>query len=386
MINEKRLIDRFLQLVKIDAKSGNEKSVANFIISELNSFGMETTIDDADKKFFGNSGNVYCRIKGTDESLPAILFGSHMDTIKSTKGINAFIKDGIIQTDKTTILGADNRAGVAVILEIFNLIYENHLEHPTIQAVFSVAEEKGMYGSKNVDANKLNVDYGFIFDSSARPGKVIVSAPASREISIKITGKAAHAAVQPEKGINALDIASAALSKIKTGRVGDHETVNFGTISGGNAINVVPDNVDIAADVRAIDIIKLNNNILNIKEIFTSEARKFGGNVEFDIIKKYDSFSLNESENVVQLAFDGIRNTGLEPEAIVYSGGSDANIYNRKGIPTVNLGMGFQMVHSQNEYIPVDDLISDLEVGLGIISVAAKKYKNASLLVNTNKQ
>ncbi|MCF6270255.1 MAG: M20/M25/M40 family metallo-hydrolase [Melioribacteraceae bacterium] len=373
MINKKRLINLFIELVAINGKSGDETKIAEKVMDSLRKLGLKPYKDNADESFFGNCGNVHCLIPGSSEKFPILFFGAHLDTIEPTEGINTTIKDGIIQTDKSTILGADNRAGVAVILEIITTLIENSTPHPPIKLIFTVAEEIGMYGSKYLSIDSINADFGFVFDSSARPGKVITTAPFSREMGIKIIGKAAHAAVQPEKGINALTIASNALSKIEVGRLKNNGTLNFGTIEGGKAINTVPEIVEIKTDIRAFHKKHLESIVSNIKETFLSEAEKGKGKVEFDLIEKYDSFSLLESDEVVQLAFGGIENRGLTPEGIIYSGGSDANIYNQKGVPTVNLGMGFQMVHSVNEYIAENDLVTIAEIGFNIIDVAYQK-------------
>ncbi len=370
MLNYTRLKNSFLELVAINGASGRENNVADHIQMRLSEIGVQAERDNANVSFDGTCGNVIAFLEGTDPNMRPILLSCHMDTIEPTAGIKCIEENGKIMTDGRTILGADNRAGVAVVLETLQTVVENNLPHPPIYCAFSVAEEIGMFGIKFIPKEKINAACGFVFDSSAKPGDVIVNAPSSRVITIKLFGKAAHAAVQPENGVNALKIAGNAISKIPTGKFNDNSTFNFGTIKGGKAINIVPDYVEIEAEYRGFSHKLLDRKVENLRQVFNSEAESLGGKAEIEVVEKYGFFELSESSETVKIAFNAIRKADLNPEAITYSGGSDANVLNTKGIPTVNFGMGFRNVHSVNEYIKTEDLYKDAEIAMNIVTAS----------------
>lgn len=374
MINQNRLLETFLELVNINGESGNEILVSNFLQKKLADIGLTVAVDEASKSFNGTTGNVIGFWGGTDDSMPSILLSAHMDTILPTKNIKTVIKDNRIKTDGNTILGADNRVGVSVILELLRVLKEQNLPHPPIYVVFSVAEEIGMYGSKYISTNQeIDAKIGFVFDSSAMPGNVIINAPSSRKLEIKLIGKSAHAAVNPSAGVSAIKIAGNAISKIDIGKFEDNSTFNIGKINGGKAINIVPDIVELEAEYRGFDYDLMNQKIEEVRSIFKIEADKLGGTIKFNEIEKYELFNLDLTSAPVEIAFEAIRKLGLEPKGIRYSGGSDANIYNSIGISTVNLGMGFQNVHSTNENIMLNNLYKDAEIGINIV-LAAHNY------------
>lgn len=378
-VTDKRIAKTFLELVEIDGKSGNESRVADYIQKYLSKIGIKSERDSAGETFGGNSGNVIANIESSDKEIKdTILLSCHMDTIEPTKGIKTILSNGVIKTDGTTILGADNRAGVAAILEAVTTIIQNKIEHPNLKIVFSVAEEIGMFGSKNIDVKSLNEVCGFVFDSSADPGKVILKAPASYKIKIIIYGKAAHAAVKPEKGISAVKIAGNAIAKVEIGKFDDDTLFNIGTIKGGKAVNIVPDLVEIEAECRGFDNEKTQNRINLIKKTFEDEAVLLGGKIDFQVNQKYGLLDVSENSLPVIICHKAIKEAGLEPVNIRYSGGSDANVYNSKGLPTVNIGMGFQNVHSPQENIKLANLIKDVEIAINIIKNSYKILKTNS--------
>lgn len=372
MINKERLVETFVELVKIDGKSGNEKDIAQNLVTRLKELGLEVKIDNAGETFGGNSGNVIGYLKGNYPEKESILLSAHMDTVEDTPDIKVIIEDEIIKTDGNTILGADDRAGVACILETLKIIKDNKLDHPPIYVVFSVAEEIGMWGAKNISPKEVKAKYGFIFDSSAKAGKVITEAPTSARMDITIRGKSAHAAVAPENGINAIKIAGNAIARLNPGRF-EAGTFNIGTIKGGKATNIVPDCVEIAAECRSFNNSILKEKIEEIKNIFKEETEKLEGEFEFDYSEKYNCFKLEDSNKTVQIAFDAIRECGVEPESISFTGGSDANIYSNLGIPTVNIGTGYKGAHTHNEQISISDLFFDANVTLNIVKISLNK-------------
>lgn len=369
MINKERLVETFIELVKIDGKSGNEKDIAENLIKKLKELGLEVRTDNAGETFGGNAGNVIGYLEGNYPEKEPVLLSAHMDTVEATPNIKVIIEDEIIKTDGNTILGADDRAGVACILETLRVIKDNKIEHPPVYVVFSVAEEIGMWGAKNILPEEVKAKYGFIFDSSAKAGKVITEAPTAARMDIKITGKSAHAAVAPENGINAIKIAGNAIARLNPGRF-EAGTFNIGTIQGGKATNIVPDCVEIAAECRSFNDSILKEKVEQIKNVFQEETDKLEGGLEFKYSEKYNCFKLEDSNKTVQIAFEAIRECGVEPESISFTGGSDANIYSNLGIPTVNIGTGYKGAHTHNEQIAISDLYFDANVTLNIVKIS----------------
>ena len=383
MINNQRLLDTFLTLVCINGPSGNEAKVAEYIKQSLTELEIPWQEDRAGSTFGGNSGNIIATLEGIN-NLPEIFLCSHMDTIQPTLRLNPTIgKDGTIASDGTTILGADDRAGIAIILEIVRTIKENAIDTLPINLIFTVAEEIGMFGSKYLSVGKINSKIGFVFDSSADPGKIITTAPAAVKVKIKIKGKAAHAAVQPEQGINAITIACNAIAKMKVGRISNTCTVNFGVIKGGTLINVIPEEVEIDGEIRSLLEPELLDQINLMQSIFEETTKQGGGKLEFLITRKYYSFNLAEDNDVVVIAKNAIEKTGSVPVSIKYTGGSDANVFNALGIPTVNLGIGFRNVHSDSEFIPSSNLLKAACIGLEIVNSSLEFYTAVNGNINS---
>ena len=366
MINHDRLVSTFLELVQIDGMSGNESAIAGYLQDHLARLDITTAQDEAGQTFGGNAGNVIGRMEGSIKSTP-ILLCSHMDTVQSTLEVKPIYRDGRIGTDETTILGADDRVGVAVILEVLAALRERRIAHGPIEVVFTVGEEIGMLGAKFLRNSDLAAKLGFVFDSSAPPGHFVIEAPSSVAFRIKVLGKAAHAAVSPEKGVNAIHMASRAIAALKLGRIGHVGMLNIGIIRGGTALNVVPDEVEVEGEARSTDEEELQSQLDLVREQFESSADGLRGFIEIEFSRKYSGFRLTESDVVVRSVIGGITAAGFKPRPVRYPGGSDANILNEKGIATVNLGMGYQTVHSKQESIAVEDLVSAATIGLHIL-------------------
>ena len=376
MINEDRLIKTFMNVGKIDGIHGNELEIAQFLISRLKTLGLEAHMDDAGKAFGGNAGNIIATLPGTTDTLPIFLW-AHMDTIQSTKNLRHVISDGIIRSDGNTILGGDDRAGVSVILEILQVLIENSIPHGPIEIVFCVCEEAGMYGAKYIKRSDLKAEYGFVFDCQASPGSYIIEAPGAVAFNTKFMGRSAHAAVSPEIGINAIQIASKAISQLKLGRWDQTGMLNIGTIEGGTSINVVPDLVEVTGETRNPDKDRIKSQLEFIRTTFENTAADLGGSVEIRFIEKYGGYLFKDDNPVIETARRAIISSGLEPKPISYPGGSDANILNNKGITALNLGVGFKNAHSYEELIAISDLVAAAEIGLNVVKECVSKIKVA---------
>lgn len=234
-------ISIFLDLVKLDAVSKQERPVADYIHRFLNDLNIPTREDHTGKRISGNCGNVIAKISSTGHSGPAqFSLTAHMDTIQSTRGIQPQVMNGIITSDGQTILGADNRAGIAIILYLVRNIRHQNLPHIPFEVIFTVGEETRLYGSTHLDLSMVESRTAYVLDSSADPGAFVYAAPGATEFAINFIGKASHAAVNPEQGINALSMAGDLIYQFKVGKFTDDTTINFGKISGGEANNIVP--------------------------------------------------------------------------------------------------------------------------------------------------
>ena len=362
----RQLVDTFLDLVHIDGVAGKERDVASYLERRLSALGVEWHMDRAGETFGGDCGNLVARLAGNVDA-PPILFGAHMDTVGPTGDLTVVHANGRVSSDGTTILGADDRAGIAIILGVLSALVEERPPHGPIEVAFTVSEERGMHGAKALDIGALSARMGFVFDSSAPPGQFVVKAPGAIAFRIVVHGLAAHAAVAPEKGVHAVQIASRAIASLPLGRLDDTGMLNVGSVHGGGAINVVPDMVEITGETRSADPIALERQIGLVRDAFERCAAEAGGCVEISLTHKYEGFHLGPDDPVVRAAASGIEAAGFEAMLLGYPGGSDANILNERGLPTVNLGIGTQDAHSPHESIPVQSLMDGVEIGLAIV-------------------
>lgn len=370
MINEKRLLERFLNYVQIDSPTKYEREFAEYIMKEMEKMGLEVHMDDAGEKVGSNSGNVIGRLKGNTDG-ETILFSAHMDTVSPGKGIKPVIKNGVIYSDGTTVLGGDDKAGIAAILEAIETVIEKGIPHGDIEVVFSIYEEGGLYGAKNLDYTKLKAKKGFVLDSGGNPGEIIIQGPAQNKIYAKFIGKEAHAGVAPENGISAIQMAAEAISNMKLLRIDEETTANIGVISGGEATNIVTKEVKIQGEARSLSDEKLQKQTEHMVKCCEEAAQKFGGRVEVEVDHSYGAFKVEEDAEIVQKVKEACRNIGLEPYTTSSGGGSDTNILNANGIVAVNLGIGERKPHTVEEHIHIKDLENAARLVLEIIKVHA---------------
>lgn len=371
MVNQDRVVNEFIELIKIDSHSGKEGEVAKVLVKKLEELGLEVTIDDAGKKAGGETGNVIAKLKGTKNG-PTILFSSHMDTVTPGEGIKPIIKDGVIHSDGTTVLGSDDKAGIAAILEGIKYIKENNIEHSDVEIVFSIWEEGGLFGAKYLDTSKVSAKYGFVLDSGGSPGEIIIQGPAQDKVNAKIIGIPAHAGVAPEEGVSAIMIAAKAIDNMKLLRIDEETTANIGTISGGQATNIVAPEVLIKAEARSINEEKLNAQTAHMVEMFEKAAKDLGGKVEMDVERMYPAFNIDPNEDVVQKIVEVFNRIGIKGYTTSTGGGSDTNILNGYGIKAVNLGIGMKKPHTLEEYIKIQDLVDSAKMVVELIKIFAE--------------
>lgn len=369
-----RIIQEFMELVQVDSETKYEQEIARVLKEKFNALGLEITEDDSRERTGHGSGNLIVTWKAEGaEKAPKLFFTCHMDTVTPGKGIKPQLgEDGWIRSDGTTILGSDDKAGIAALFEAIRVVREQNISHGQIQFVITAGEESGLMGARAMKPELLDADFGYALDSNGEVGSICIAAPTQARIEMKITGKSAHAGVNPEDGISAIQVASKAISNMKLGRIDKETTANIGSFEGGGATNIVCDFVLIRAEARSIVQEKVNQQIQHMREALETTAREFGAQGEFQSEVIYPAFRFTEQDEVVQLAQRAIQGLGLPASTFHSGGGSDANVFNGLGVPTVNLAVGYQNIHTTEEKIKADDLVKIAEVVLALIQETAK--------------
>lgn len=375
MLNQKRLVSRFLKLVKINSVSKHEKAAAIEVKKQLKKLGIASFFDNAGRHIGGNCGNLYAKVKGSVKDAPVILLNAHIDTIIVDKKIRPVVRKGVIYSDGSTILGADCKTGVAAILETLAVLKEKKVPHGDLRICFTVAEEIGLLGAGNADERHLKADMGFAIDGGTVEN-IINRAPSQIKFEAKIHGRASHAGVHPEHGINAIKVASEAISKIKMGRLDKETTSNIGIIEGGHATNIVPDLVTVKGEVRSHSRRKLKRHMHIITRVFSKTCRKRKAFMRLKVEPVYQSFKIDESSKIMKLAKNAAKSAGITVRTSMTGGGSDANIFNEMGIPSLILGVGNHNVHTSKECVAISDLVNGTELILGLIKEAAGNGKH----------
>lgn len=368
MINQERLIEEFFELVQIDSETKHEKEISEVLKEKFETLGLEVTEDDAAEKTGHGAGNLVCTLKGSNTEADTIYFTSHMDTVVPGNGVKPSIQDGVISSDGTTILGADDKAGLAAMLEAIKSLKETGGKHPTVQFVIPVGEESGLVGSKALDASLLTAKYGYALDSEGKVGYIVNAAPTQYKFHFVITGKTAHAGVAPEKGVSAITLASKAISQMPLGRIDEETTANIGSFQGGQQTNIVCDHVEIEAEARSLDPEKLESQAKQMLQAFQTSVEDVGGSTDVDIETVYTGYRYEDGDQVVKVAKKAMETIGREPKLQESGGGSDANNFVGHGIPTVNLSVGYENIHTTDERIPVEELAKTSELVLAIIT------------------
>ncbi|WP_328800164.1 tripeptidase T [Paenibacillus sp. LX16] len=369
-----RIIQEFMELVQVDSETKNEQEISRVLKEKFNALGLEVMEDDSRERTGHGSGNLIVTWKAEGvEQAPKLFFTCHMDTVTPGKGIKPQLgEDGWIRSDGSTILGSDDKAGIAALFEAIRVVREQNIPHGQIQFVITAGEESGLMGARAMKPEVLDSDFGYALDSNGEVGSICIAAPTQARIEMKITGKSAHAGVNPEDGISAIQVASKAISKMKLGRIDKETTANIGSFEGGGATNVVCDFVLIRAEARSIVQEKVNHQIQHMREALETTTREFGAQGEFRSEVIYPAFSFTEHDEVVQVAQRAIQGLGLATPTFHSGGGSDANVFNGLGIPTVNLAVGYQNIHTTEEKIKADDLVKVAEVVVALIQETTK--------------
>lgn len=357
MVDESRLVRIFENLVRIYSPSFKERAVADHIKGYVEALGFLAHEDDAGKDINSEAGNVMVTIPATADG-PCILFATHMDTVEPAKGVEPVIEEGIIKSKEKTILGADDKAGITAMLELASIISHKSFPHGPIHLVFTVAEEVGLEGAKRLDLSDKKIDYAYVLDSNGPVGTIVVSAPYQDSFEVEFKGRAAHAGLAPEAGVNAIVAASKAISCMRLGRIDEETTANVGVIKGGKAGNIVAEKAKVVAEARSRDLNKLEAQAKHMIECFEVGAREIGAKVSIKRYRPYEGYSLSNEDEIVKKTKAAMTSLGVKPVLTKSGGGSDTNVFNTKGISAVNLGVGYEHVHTTDEFMPIAELVN----------------------------
>lgn len=379
MINRDRMRDHFLALVRIDSPSRKERDIAMHLKGKLAALGAEVSFDQADRPVGGTVGNLIGRIPGTKPGAAPFLLCAHMDTVGPGEGIKPRVEENIIKSDGSTILGADDKSGIAIICEVLRALQEEKVPRPELEILLTICEETGLLGVKHLDVSCLHARTGLVLDSSD-PDRLITRAPAANRLQFTLQGLEAHAGVCPEKGINAIRMASEAIAGMRLGRLDEETTANIGTIEGGSAINIIPHTVTIHGEARSHDEAKLEAQTEHMIRCFeeaagrhqlTLDGMTHRGQVTCQVQRDYDRLFIPEEARIVQLVRHAARTLGREIVLWRTGGGSDANILCAKGLEVANVGTGQREVHTVREYLLLDDMVRSAELVLETVKLHA---------------
>jgi tripeptide aminopeptidase len=357
MINQDRLVNTFLDLVRIDSPSGGEKEAAEYVALKLRALGLEPQIDAM--------YNVTAKLDGNGKPL---FINAHTDRVEPGKGITPVVEDGKIKSDGATILGADDLAGVAAILEALQSIVEDNVPHVPLEIAITSQEELGLIGAKGLDLSQFKAKEGVILDGHGPVGEITLASPSHNNIEATIVGQAAHSGAAPEKGIDALRVAAKAITKMKLGRIDKETTANVGMIRGGSARNIVPDRVELIAEARSRNSKKLERQTKAMKKALEQAAKPFGAKVEVKIERAYNTYKFGKGDKAVKRVAKAIQQIGRKPRYGLSGGGSDANIFNAKRLKAVVASVGYEEIHTTNEYLPIAELVKAAEL---VVALAA---------------
>lgn len=397
-IQAERLAATFIQLCEIDSPSRQERKVADFLVKTFEELRATGIVEDRSRAQTGSDcGNLVVTFagKGKGASQPAILFACHMDTVEPGCGVEVRRNGDLFTSRGDTVLGGDDKSGIAAVIELVRILRENDLDHVPLELLFTTCEETGLLGAKALDRSLLSAGFGYALDSTGID-RVIVGAPAANKLTIQVHGIAAHAGLHPEQGVSALCLTATAITNLRLGRLDEESTANFGIIHGGVATNIIPDHITIEGEVRSHSPARLTEHTEEIKRTFQQVVEcwplppsmapaAFGHPcpsplppcpepetlpaVEIQVHPEYPAMRLALDAPVIARVREAGRRLGRELAFQVAGGGSDANIFTSFGLPTAIIATGMNKVHTTDECLDLKDLIhlTELLVAIALI-------------------
>lgn len=363
-MSDSRVLATFLDLVRIDSPTGSEKACAAYCATKLELLGFTVRFDDSAEQTGSDTGNLIAELRGTAAGTLAL--SAHLDCVDPCIGVEPQVVDGFVVSVGDTVLGADDKAGLAAALKAFERLIESGEERPTLKAIFTVKEEVGLIGAKHLAAHDVICDLCLVLDAEGSPGAIVTGAPFHYTFVATFHGKASHAGVAPEEGVSAIAMAARAIGRMRLGRLDEHTTANIGSIGGGRATNVVPARCDVTGECRSLHRPTVEALRAEMEQSLRSAAEDAGGSLDITWSLKYEGFDFPNDNPLVGLVTDACRDAGLAPSTYQTGGGSDANILAGKGVPVLALACGMQGVHSTSEQLAVADLQAVTELCVAV--------------------
>ncbi len=366
-----RVLDLFLDLAAIPSPPGEERAVADRVTAELRALGVAVEEDGCGPAIGSSAGNLYACLEPTAEGTPIVLC-AHLDTVPPQGPLRPVVENGVVRNAGGTILGGDDKAAVAAMLEAVRRMVEEGRSHAGLELVFTAKEEVGLRGAYAFDHGRLRARLGYVYDQEGPIGGVVVGAPSAFHIDVAFTGQAAHAGMAPEEGRSAIAAAARAIADLRLGRIDEETTANVGTIEGGQARNIVPERCSFRAEARSHDEAKLADLVGEMEETIAFAAALADCQVETAVERSYRGYRFQPDEEVVSVACAALRRAGFEPRLLLTGGGADANVFNERGIPCLVLANGMTDIHTAAERIAVADLEAMVEVTLALVDEARR--------------
>ena len=366
-INRDRLVRTFIDLASLPSPSFSEEKVFDYISENLRQLGLSVTIQE-----YGHGKNLVAILPGNDPAFPAIALSAHADTVGPCDDITIESDGDTIHTDGSSVLGGDDKTAIAEIIEALCILIEEDLPHGQIEVIITSGEEVGLVGAKHLDMSLLSAKHCLVLDAGGEIGTAVIGAPHQISCTLTIHGKKAHAGIEPEKGINAIVVAADLIRRFPVGRLDAHSVANYGSITGGGASNIVPDLVTISGEIRSHDAALLDAHIKGLEQAAADAGSASGATIDILVTPEYAAFAVAETDPLVTMVREACTTCGLPFAAVVGGGGSDANILASRGLSCVNLACGMRMVHTNEEYVVVEDLVK--AAGL-VTAILADKVK-----------
>ena len=372
-MNKERLINNFIEMIKIHSPSKQEKEFANYMVNLLKKeFEAEIYLDNGFENYGGNAPTIFAKIKGNVKG-EGITLAAHMDVIEPNSNVNPIIENGIIKTDGTTTLGGDDKGGVACIVEILRTLKETHASHEDIYVLLTPCEESGLQGAKNVNwtlvPNHMKPAKNMlVIDNAGKAGIIAHTAPSKYDFEITFKGKKAHAGIEPEKGINAVSLSATAISQMNIGRIDSLTTSNIGIISSDSPTNVVPDTCFVKGEIRSHSEDKILEIIKEYDLACKKATEKLGGTYNFNYICDFPTLKPKDDLKFAKEFADIYESIGVQTELKVIGGGSDSNIFAKEGYNSIIIGVGMNNVHTVDEFLEIEELFKTTEAVIKYIS------------------
>jgi len=375
-INRERLASVFTTLCEIDSPSKQEGRVAAYLKTIFTEMGAEVFEDDSASRTGSDCGNLFIRFPDGGLDKEPVFFNCHMDTVIPATGVKVRREGDVFTSAGDTVLGSDDKAGIAALIEVMQTLQENNIPYGPVEYIYTTCEEVGLLGVKALDPSNIRAKIGYALDSSGI-NRVIVGAPAANRIIAEIKGMASHAGLSPEKGISAIHLASKAIARLTLGRLDSKSTANIGVVNGGTATNIIPESILVQGEVRSHELTLLKEYTEQIRSTFQDEVDNWSdpdGNVagkpslDFTIIADYPVMKLDKDSGVIKRVEAAASALGTELAYVIAGGGSDANIFNKYSLQCAILSTGMDRVHSTHETIKLSDMVLTADLVMAILT------------------